>query len=395
MLNMRVPPETLRVGDELVHQARTLAPEIAAAISGIDASCDLPADLVNRIVDHGFFRMAVPKSYGGLEADPITQVRVVEEFAKVDGSVGWIAMVGIAGAYQSAFLPPEAARRIFSNPRTLCAGQISHTGQSADVVPGGYRLTGRFRFASGCRYATIFQCGVTLRENGQPVVRDGKPAQRILMVPTGNAKIIDTWDTIGMRATGSHDISVEDAFVPHEDSYSAADAAQVNGPLYVFRPLFLCAHLGVPLGIARGVLDAAIDACKSKRLPPDGQLLRDEPKTQEAIARAETMLAAARAYAYGTLNDLWEILRSGKQPDPHLAAAFRTSKVHAYDVARQVTSSMMDVLATSAVSRQSVFDRALRDLATAAQHRQLHPRLYLPAGRIFLGLDPADPSFGV
>lgn len=395
MLNTRVSPETSPGVDNLVDAARALAPDIAASVAGVGGDCDLPADLVNRMIDGGFFRMGVPKSYGGLEADPATQVRVVEEFARVDGSVGWIAMVGVAGAYQSAFLPPEAARRIFGNKKTLCAGQISHTGQTAEVVPGGYRLTGRFRFASGCRYATIYQCGVTLCENGQPILKDGKPVQRILMVSTANATIIETWDTIGMRATGSHDISVEDAFVPHEDSYSPADPAHAQGPLYAFRPLFLCAHLGVPLGIARGVLDAAIEACRSKRLPPDGLLLRDEPKTQEAIARAETALAAARAYAYGTLGDLWDALTCGRQPDPRQAAAFRMSKVHAYEVARQVTSAMIDVLATSAVSRHSVFDRALRDLATAAQHRQLHSRLYLPAGRIFLGLDPADPSFGV
>jgi alkylation response protein AidB-like acyl-CoA dehydrogenase len=346
------------------------------------------------MTDAGIFGMAVPRAYGGAELDPIAQVRVVEECSRIDGSVGWIAMIGSSGGYLAAFLEPSAAQRIFRDKNNICAGQVSYTNQRAEVVPGGYRFSGRFRFASGITHSSVVNCGVLLYEDGKPLVSEtGVPRTRVLLLSINKARIIETWDTTGMRGTGSHDFVVEDAFVPEEDSFSLADGAKLKAPLYLYAPLFLVCHVAVPLGIARAALDEAKKLCKTKTLPPRNQLLQDDPLAQDYIARAETALAAARSHTYGTLGRLWETLCAGTRPSPEQRAEYRMMIVHGHQVGKQIVDDMVELTATNAVVRNSVIDRSLRDVTTACQHRQVHPRLYATAGRIFLGLEAGDPSF--
>ena len=370
-----------------------LAPQITDAADTMEAERRLPPALARALMEAGVFRMGVPRVYSGGEFDPMSQVQVVEELSRVDGSVGWLSMIGTAGGFLAAFLAPPVAQRLFGDTYSVTAGQL-RPPQPADLVEGGYRVSGTWHFASGCQHATTLVCGCVVHERGQPrLLANGRPETRVMLVPVSAATIIDTWHTTGMRGTGSHDFTVDDVFVPFEESPNMADPPQCPGPLYVFPPLFLVSHAGVPLGIARSALDFVEGLSAHKELMPSRRLLREDTQVQETVAWAEATLEAARSYVYRTLEELWETLCRGDRPSPRQRAHYRLMMTYSHQMAKQVVSALYDTAATSAIFRTSPLDRTMRDILTACQHRVVHLKMYRPAGRLLLGLDPEELFF--
>nr|ART37637.1 E428 [uncultured bacterium] len=371
--------------------AKALEPHISAAVETMETERRLPPPLVQAMKEAGIFRMAVARAYGGLEFAPATQVRVIEELSRLDGSVGWCAMIGGAAGYLGGFLAPAVARRLFGHIDGIAAGQVAPMGR-ADVVDGGYRVTGRWRFASGCQHATVLMGGCMVHDQGESRrLADGQPEIRLMLMPVSACTIIDTWQTTGMRGTGSHDFTAQDVFVPTEESMSFFDPPQCSGPLYSLPHLFLAGHTGVPLGIARGALDTVLELSTQKVMLPAQRLLREEGQVQETVAWAEASLGAARSYAYAVIDELWRTLCRGEKPSPRLRAVYRTMMVYVHRIGKEVVEAMYDTAATSAVFQPNSLDRYMRDILTACQHRVVHAKIYRPAGRLLLGLDPGDP----
>lgn len=369
-----------------------LEPEIKAASAAIEAERRLPPALAHHLMEAGVFRMGTPRAYGGSELDPMSQVRVVEELSRIEGSVGWLSMISTAGSFLPAFLEPAAAQRLFGGIESVVAGQVRPPNR-ADLVEGGFRLSATYHFGSGCQHASVITCGCNIYENGE-VRRHGRhPEYRVLLVPASKASIVDVWDTTGMRGTGSNDIVLDNVFVPFSDSTTMMEKPHEAGPLYRFPPLFLASHAGVPLGIARNALDFVEELTTQKKAIPSGQLMREDPTVQETIAWAEAHLGAARSYVYGTLEDLWETLCKGDRPSPPQRAAYRMMMTYAHQAAKQIITTLYDTAATSAIFRSSRLDRDVRDILTACQHRVVHLKMYRPAGRLLLGLDPEEPLF--
>ena len=380
-------------GADIIAAVQSLEPLIKEAADKIEEERRLPPSVLRALMESGVFRMAGPRANGGGELDPLTQVRVVEELSRMDGSVGWLTMIAAAGSVISAFLDPAVAQRLFGQIDSVSAGQI-RPPQRADVVDGGFRVNGRFRFASGCQHASVMICGCALYKDGQPLLRaDGQPKARVMLVPASKVKIIDTWDTTGMRGTGSHDFVVDNVFVPSEESASILQASRYPGPLYTFPPIYLVCHAGVPLGIARGAMDSMLELCGRKEMMPGRQLLREDTQVQETIAWAQASLGAARSYVYGTLEDLWETMCQGRAPSIRQRADYRLMMVYCHRIAKEVISVLYDTAATSAIFRSHPLERQMRDILTACQHRVVHARMYRPAGRMLLGLDPDEPFF--
>jgi alkylation response protein AidB-like acyl-CoA dehydrogenase len=359
----------------------------------------LPLPLVIALRELGAFRLAVPRAYGGLELDPMTQVRVVEELSRLDGSVGWCAMVSSAGSFASAFLKPEVAQRLCGFRDFSLAGQVVPVGR-AELVDGGYRVTGRYRFGSGCQHASMIVGGCVVFKDGKPhEIAPKRPEIRVMIFPPAEVKILDTWHTTGLLGTGSHDFLVEDLFVPFEESWSFAERPHCSAPLYRFPPLFLVTHAGVPLGMARAAIDAVLSLAHGKELNPDPhklfgtRLLRDESRVHESIAVAEGALAAARGFVYSNLTELWESLNRGEKLTPRQRALYRIMLIDAHKTAKEVITNMYDLAATSAIYRSHPLDRMMRDIMTANQHGVVHPKMYRPAGRLLLGLDAGDTKF--
>jgi alkylation response protein AidB-like acyl-CoA dehydrogenase len=380
--------------EKILTRIRALEPTVTTARERMEKEASMPPEIIEGMIRADIFKAGIPKVYGGLELDPASQMRIVEECARLDGSVGWLAMIGVSGGHLAAFPEPGQARDLFGHDAAICAGQASFTGQRAEVAPGGYRVSGHFRFGSGIDHASVLFCGVALCDKGQPLLSDdGKPRMRMLLIPTARAKIIRNWDTLGMRGTGSHDFELEDVFVPESATFDMNDPPKVESPLYRYKTLFLVYHAGVPLGIARAVLDEARALCTTKRVAPLHQLLRDDPRTQECIGRAEATLAAARSHCYGTLADLWATLCAGQDLSLEQRIANRLMMVYVHEASKKVVDDIVNLVSTSSIVHNSVFDRGLRDITTACQHRQSHTRLYSAGGRAYLGLEQEYPWF--
>jgi alkylation response protein AidB-like acyl-CoA dehydrogenase len=197
----------------ILHEAIALAPQIRAAGDEIEQGRRLPPGIAAALKAAGVFGMAMPSAWGGPELDPLTQFRVLEALAMAEGSVGWCAMINCDSGYGSAFLDQDVARAMYPDILVPTAVAATPTG-SAVPVQGGYRVSGRFPFASGCQHSVWFWLGCVVTEDGAPRVdKHGVPETRQCFLKASQCEVIDTWDTTGLRGTGSNDILVKDVFV--------------------------------------------------------------------------------------------------------------------------------------------------------------------------------------
>jgi alkylation response protein AidB-like acyl-CoA dehydrogenase len=381
---------------ERLDRARQLEPGIEQMRAEMDERAGMTDAAVAALRESGVLRAAVPPELGGPFLDPLEQIELVEEFSRIDGAVGWCAMIGAASSFVIGFLDDDRARHWFERDDACVAGQLQPTGR-AERVPGGYLASGRFRFGSGIGHATVVLGGCIVTEGGA-VARSpaGRPEVRTVLFDPAQCRIIETWDTSGLRATGSHDYEIEDLFIPEGDAYDPTAPARRDEPLFRFSPLFLATHDGVPLGIARRAIDTAIDVVLEKGLPPmglgDAPKLCDQVQVQDAVARAEVELGGARALCYSAVGDVWASMQAGRRVSRRERGMYRASMTYSHQVAKKVVGELCDAASTAAVGRDSVLDRQLRDIVTACQHRMVHSRVYAPAGRLIMGLESGDPT---
>lgn len=382
----------------VLHAAIGLAEQIRAASDEIEQGRRLPPSIAAAIKEAGVFGMAMPRVWGGPELDPLTQFRVIEALAMAEGSVGWCAMIGSDGGYVTAFLDQDVARAMYPDILVATAAAATTTGQ-ATRVPGGYRVSGRFPFVSGCHHCEWVWLGCIVVDNGVPRVdTNGVPETRQCLLRLPQCEIIDTWHTTGLRGTGSNDVVVRDEFVEEEHSFSFQNPELIkrSGPLYSFPFLFMAKGAAPALGIARHALDALIGsaAAKPARRYTLGdhieapKVLRNDVYVQEAVGRAETLLAAARAYYFDVMSDLWATLVDGRQPSDRQVALFTSAYPHVVGVCVDVVELVYKAAGGGAVYQKGPLDRCLRDVLTMNQHVVGTLRTYEMAGRLLLGLEP-------
>ncbi len=382
----------------ILHAAIGMAPQIRDAADEIERARRLPKPIVERLRDAGVFGMAMPRAWGGPELDPLTQFRVLEALAMADGSVGWCAMINCDGGYITAFLDDQVGRSMYPDLQLGTAAAASPTGQ-AIRVHGGYRVSGRFPFVSGCQHCEWVWVGCLVLLDGTPVVNgDGVPETRQCLLPLSDCEILDTWYTTGLRGTGSNDLTVKDVFVPAERTFSFQDEHLIRrpGPLYAFPFMFASKSGPVALGIARHALDSLIETASSKtarRYTVGGQLepakmMRDDVFIQQAAGRADTMLTSARGYLFEVMGDFWSTLLAGETPSPTQVARFSTTHAFVVGVCVEVVQLIYKAMGGTAVYQKGPFDRGLRDVLTMNQHVIGTPRTYEMSGRLLLGMEP-------
>jgi alkylation response protein AidB-like acyl-CoA dehydrogenase len=382
----------------VLHAAIGLAEQIREASNEIERSRRLPPGIAAAMKEAGVFGMAMPRVWGGPELDPLTQFRVIEALAMADGSVGWCAMIGSDGGYITAFLDQDVAREMYPDPLVATGAAATTTGQ-ARRVPGGYRVSGRFPFVSGCQHCEWVWLGCTVVENDDPRVDgNGVPDTRQCFLRLSQCEILDTWHTTGLRGTGSNDVVVRDEFVEEARSFSFQDPKLIKrpGPLYAFPFMFMAKGSAPALGIARRAIDAVIESAAGKpaRRYTLGERveapkkLRDDVYVQEAVGRAETLLAAARAYFFAVMGDLWATLLDGRQPSERQLALFTSAYPHVVGVCVDVVQLVFKAAGGAAVYQKGPLDRCLRDVLTMNQHVIGTLRTYEMAGRLLLGLKP-------
>ncbi len=302
------------------------------------------------------------------------------------------------GPYFTAFLDQEIARSMYPDPRVATGVAATTTGQ-ATQVSGGYRISGRFPFVSGCQHCEWLSLGCIVIEDGAPRVdRNGVPETRQCLLRLSQCEVLDTWHTTGLRGTGSNDVVVHGEFVAEKHSFSFQDPELIKrpGPLYAYPFMFMAKGSAPALGIARHAIDTLIDSASGKpsRRYTVGErieapkVLRDDVYVQEAVGRAETLLAAARAYFFHVMGDLWAALLDGRQPSDRQLAIFTSTYPHVVGVCVEVVQLVYRAAGGTAVYQKGPLDRCLRDILTMNQHVIGTPRTYEMAGRLLLGLEP-------
>jgi len=379
----------------LLDTARELTPKIRAAADEIEAERELPRALFETLADAGLFHMAMPRSLGCPELDLPTYIQVIEEVGKADASTAWAINQGAIFATYSARMPAERARAIWiDTPRGVVANTPAATA-TAVVVPGGYRVTGRQGFSTGCRHASWVAAHAQVTDGGRVRLEDnGQPETRYCLVPVGEAELLDTWRVRGLRGTGTHHFQVTDVFVPEERTVLSVTAPLFEpGPLYQIPRtlLFASGDASVAMGLARACLEtfAELAGAKTPRAMPG--LLREQPMVQGIIGLAEAHLRSARALLTETVRDLWSHLAAGGAIALEQRATLRIAATHGIRLAVEVVDAVYNAAGATAIYESHLLQRHFQDVHVISQHMQSRLANYELVGRHWLGL-PVDEA---
>src|SRR5215471_815160 len=331
--------------------ARKLAPMIRSCADQIEADRELPRPLFEALADAGLFQLALPRSLGGAEIDLPTYVQVLEEIGKADASTGWIVNQCAIFATYAARMPSDIARLIWiDTPRSIVANTPLPTAQ-AIVVPGGYRVTGRQGFSTGCRHAAWLAARAQVLENGQPRLQDGQPEQLYLFVPAAEAELLDT------------------------------------GPLYQIPRtlLFGSGDAAVALGMARSCLAAFFELAGAKTPRAMQATLRDQPMVQAAVGRAEADLRSGRAFLSEAVRELWTETMATGETTQVKRATLRLAATHGIRLAVNVIDTVYNLAGVTTIYEGNLIQRYFQDVHVISQHLQARLSHYEVVGQHWLG----------
>jgi len=382
----------------VVQAAAALQPVLRQYREAIEREQRLPKALVETLCAAGFYRMVIPRALGGLQVDPLTYLRVVELLAEGVGSVGWNLANNSIGQLVTLGLPDEGVEEIHGGGPAIMAGTAVQGGGQAIEVPGGYRVSGRWPFGSGCQESAWMLGSFEVLDDGQPRLRpDGAPLYRRGIFARAEAEIVPgSWDVAGLRGTGSFDWTVDDVFLPERRTVPHAFAPLDNewqrwpGMTYAMPAVAWVGphHSAVITGIARAGIDALIALAIEKT--PRGRTGRlcDSPQVQDAVGRADAILNAGRAYRTAMITELWTTIAAGRGTALEQRARCRLAAIHAADSAREAMDLMYRHGGSTSFKRESRLAECWRDLHVVGQTVTIAPEWYPIGGRVYLGMDP-------
>lgn len=370
--------------------ARELATHVSAAADRIDREREIPSDIAGEIADKGFFRLLVPRSLGGEEISWLDFLRIVQVFAEANASTAWCINQNNVFATNSAKIPENTAREIWSDRRAVVSNGPPISSAEAVPVDGGYRLTGRWNFSSGIRHATWVAALVPIKrsDNDGDASTDRNEA-RTMLIPKKDVSLVDIWQVNGLRGTGSFSFEVDDLYVPGARTYAASDAPRESGALYVIPTgsLFSGGFATVALGVARASLDAAIDLASSKASAPGREPLRDTSTTQRQIGEAEAVWRSARAFLRESTSLVWEGACKNHSLTVHERVQLRLASTHAIRMAAEVVDIAYNVSSSNSIFESNPVQRRFQDVHVITQQAQGRMVHYDSAGKFFLGLE--------
>ena len=376
---------------DIIAAARSLAPAVRESADETERLRHLAPGILQQLRDARLFDLVLPRKFGGLEVDIITMMRVIEDVSEADGSTGWNVGIGNGTTIVSAALDEDVAREIFA-PGNIWGGPVAPMGR-AKRVDGGYRVTGRWQFASGCNHCSWLVGGSLVLEGDAPkMLPNGMPEWRLMTFPKEDVEIIDTWNVSGLRGTGSHDIAVHDAFVPDNRSMGiAADRPVQPGPLYRY-PIFGFLALSVApvaTGIARRAIDELIALAQKKTPVGSRGSLRERGPVQQDIALAEAELRSGRGFMYETAQQIWDLCVAGEKVPDEQRAMLRLASAHAVATSARAVDIAYRLGGGTSLYETSVLQRCFRDVHAATQHIVLGYANYELAGQVMLGMPAA------
>lgn len=374
----------------LAARAKKIGAVLSAQAPAAEAQGFLTDDTLHALRSEGFLRFWVPKTFGGEEAWPLDALEGIEALSHADGSTGWVVMATqVCAATAAAFLAPKAADAIFGAQTPIIAGQGQPNGKA--VAEGnGYRLRGNWSYGSGTRHADYLHTGGLIYADGKPLISPGAgaPDVKIFIVPIREAKLLGNWDTLGLRATGSVDYTIENAYVPKEFIHDlVAKTPYQGGDLYrIGVPGFSAiGHTGFAFGVARRALDELATIGSGERRPSYMSGAQSETFHQN-FASADARLRSVRALGFEVWYDVQRTIERGNPMSVRQGTLARLVVNHSTSVASEIVSFAFRY-AGGQGTRGGALQRCFRDMQTGAQHATASPNILGECGRELLGIE--------
>lgn len=380
--------EQLSAADVLA-SVEALAPVIRARAPEVETNRRVSRDLLDELIAAGCLRLLLPASHGGIESDLPTAMRVFEELARADASVGWIVALGASAWRDITGIPRPSFDALYADgPDTLVAGVFNPSGVLRDAA-GGYRVDGRWSFASGCEHADWIY-GNCIHEGAPP------PGLRIAVFHRDDVVIEDTWDSLGMRGTGSHHFRAEGVIVPRERTCPTLEGEScIETPLLrIPTPAqFALEIAAVALGTARGAWDDVVALSEGKVPLLAHAPLADDTTFHQELATSDTRVEAARALIHREADQLWQDALDGAVPTDERRARVRAAAAWATQQAAAAVASAHRSAGSAGVYESGTLPRRLRDINTITQHFLVKPGTMATAGALLAGRAIDVPVF--
>ncbi len=353
----------------------------------------VPRDIIDLMKAARIFRSATPTKFGGDAMAPHHFLKMVEKVGEADGSSAWVAAFGSANTYIAA-LPEEAQAVIYADgPDQVYAGGL-YPLQEAERVEGGWKVSGRWKFASGCMGADWIGVGI-IGNDAVVKASEGLPPEVLMAVaPACEIEIIETWDVMGMQGTGSHDTQVKDRFFADMWTCKRGTPGIFDEPLYRYPPLAYQAqvHAACNLGLARAALDLATEMSGGAKLMPGAPRLASRAYFRTGLAEGEAKLRAARAFYYEMAEKAWDELMAGDEVSLETNNLMRLSASHAARAAADTIQTCYRIVGMAAIAETHRMQRILRDCLVVTQHAALNDLTFEHAGAVLAGM-PAPAGY--
>jgi alkylation response protein AidB-like acyl-CoA dehydrogenase len=400
------PMDTLEAGRDIgleqtyIERARELVPMLREASDEIERRREVTLEIVAAMKDRGIFRMLLPRSLGGAELDPLTYTEVLYTLAQGDGSPAWCLGQNSGCSMIAPYLPEETAREVFCDRDGILAWGPDLPGAGRTIVAeGGYRVTGRWGFATGSRHAKWLGCHTSLFDpDGTPrKLPNGRPQVRTMIFRKSEAQIIDNWHVLGLRGTGSDSYALDDHFVPQQFTAGRDNPAELRekGPLYQFTSgmIYAMSFAHVSMGIAKGAFDAFIEIARDKVPRGAKGTLRENNVIQAQVSQCEARLKSARAYLRGVIAEMWDEARGNGEISADYHPQLRLAATWAIHQSRDVVATVYQAAGSSAIFENNPLERKMRDIHAGTQQGQGRAVHFETVGQIMMGLPPEGRMF--
>ncbi|MCU4581081.1 acyl-CoA dehydrogenase family protein [Acinetobacter gyllenbergii] len=356
-----------------------------ACTGEFDNQAYVSQDIIEKLKQIGVYRALVPKRFGGNEWSPKQFCELIEQLSKADGSVGWVASFGMSPAYLGSLPEATLAQLYKDSPDIVFAGGI-FPPQPAEITDDGVVVSGRWKFSSGCMGADIVGVGISPQKDNEA---QGLP--RMAVMPANKAQIDMTWDTVGLKGTGSHDLVVKDVLVAKEWTFVRGEPSKLPEPFFKYPSLSLATQVLTVVGI--GVAAAAIE--EFQKLAPGkssitgGAEIASRPVTQYEFAQVEAEFKAARVWFYDTMQIVWNEVLAGRTPSAEQISDMRLSCTHVARVCARVTRKIQMLAGMTAIYTHNPFSRFVNDTNVVTQHAFMGDATLQNAGLVSFGMKPA------
>ncbi len=372
---------------DIIAAARSFQDELKLRAVEIESGRKLPADIAARFAETGFYRLCVPKAYGGIEANPLTLSHVIETLAEADASAAWCVMICATTGLVAGYMPPATAREVWRDPNFIVAGVFAPRGKAVEDGDH-YLVNGRWQWGSGSPNAKAIMGGCVVIRNGEPVLLpSGIPDSRMIMLPISEAELMNNWDVSGLCGTGSQDFAFVNKRVPKDMSVGLMSDKPLDRPLYSF-PVFGLLAAGIAavmLGLARASITELVALAGGKTPEGHRKPLATRTNTQADVADAEALTRSARAYLHESINAAWIDAQTGQPLSADRRLDIRLASSHAARASVRAVDLMYNLGGGTSVYKKSPLQRIFRDVHVASQHMMIGTPTMETVGRVLLG----------